>query len=112
MSLLIIATEPELVASSTARTVCSRYGVVKPSTRQVHVREAAAADGELAAEIVAGRDARQHLDGAERIVGEHAAEILDVGASQDLLRGAPGSADRKRSALTVTVFRMSASAAG
>ena len=54
--------------------------------RHVHMGEIAAAHAELAAEIVAGRDPRQHLDGAQRVVGQHAAQILDVGAAEHLLR--------------------------
>ena len=57
--------------------------------RQVHVRKVAAANGELAAQVVAGRHARQHLDRPQRIVGKDAAQVLDVGAAQYLLgRGA------------------------
>ena len=53
--------------------------------RQVHVREIAAADGELAAQVVAGRHAGQDLHGSQRIVGEDAAEVLDIGAPEHLL---------------------------
>ena len=55
----------------------------------MHVREVAAANGELAAQVVAGRNARQHLHGAKGIVGEDTAQVLDVGAAEDLLRGRP-----------------------
>ena len=53
--------------------------------RQVHVREVAAADGELAAQVVAGGDAGQDLNGSQGIVGEDATEVLDVGAPEHLL---------------------------
>ena len=58
--------------------------------RQVHVREIAAANGELAAQVVAGRDAGQHLNGPQRIVGKNATQVLDVGAPEHLLGGCPG----------------------
>ena len=51
------------------------------------MREIAAADGELAAQIVAGRHAGQNLHGSQRIVGENATKVLDVGAPEHLLGG-------------------------
>src|SRR5262245_22598279 len=41
--------------------------------------------GELAAEVVAGADAREYVDGAHRIVRHQTSEILDVSAAEHLL---------------------------
>ena len=54
------------------------------------MREVAAADGELAAQVVAGGHAWQHLNGSQWIVGKDAAQVLDVGAPEHLLGGRPG----------------------
>jgi hypothetical protein len=55
--------------------------------REVHPRERASADRELAAEVVARGHAREHLDCSHRIVGQQVAQVLDVGASQRHLGG-------------------------
>ena len=67
------------------------------------MREAAAADAELAAQIVAGGDAGQHLHRAQRIVGQHAAQVLDVGAAEDLLRRRARIGGAEPIGVTVTV---------
>ena len=48
--------------------------------------ERTAADRELAAEVVAGAHARQHVDRPHRIVRHQAAQVLDVGAAEHQLR--------------------------
>src|SRR5262249_4879317 len=68
------------------------YGVQEKGRRNavergIHAIEAAAANGELAAKIVAGRDPRQHLDRAHGIISEEAPEVLNLGAAERLLRG-------------------------
>ena len=95
-SLLIIATDPVLARSSTTRTVWSRNGVGETVDREVHVPEVAAADAELAAEVVARRHARQDLDGAKRVVREDAAQVLQFGAAQGLLHGGSRLGGAKR----------------
>ncbi len=52
--------------------------------REVHVANGKAADAELAAQVVAGRDPRQHVNGAHRIVGDHAAKLLQLVAAEHL----------------------------
>ena len=49
-----------------------------------------AAQGEARVEIVVGRDAGQALDGAQRVVGQHAGQVLGVVAGQDQRAGAVG----------------------
>ena len=44
--------------------------------------EAGFANGRLGAEIVAGRHARHALNGAERVIGQHAGEIAQFAAGQ------------------------------
>ena len=53
--------------------------------REVHVANGQAAHAELAAKIVAGRNARQHVDSAHRIVGDDAAQLLKLVAAEHLL---------------------------
>ena len=91
-SLLIIETDPVLARSSTARTMCMHERRGKAVDGEIQVGEVAAADAELAAEIVAGCHARQHLHGPQRIVGQHAAQILELGAAEDLLSRHPAPA--------------------
>ena len=56
----------------------------------MHVREAAAPHTELAPQIVGGCYPRQNLNGAQRVVGQNAPQVLNVGTPQDLLRGRSG----------------------
>ncbi len=79
----------------------------EPIERQVHVGEVTAANGELAAQIVSGRNTRQHLHRSQRIVGKDAPQILNVGAAQYLLRrsawiGGPEPLGADRNGLRVT----------
>ncbi len=62
-------------------------GSLEALDREVHVPEVAAADAELASEVVAGRHPRQHLDGPERIVCQDSPQDLHFGAPQGLLGG-------------------------
>jgi hypothetical protein len=55
--------------------------------REGQVAEITPADRELAAEVVSGGHAGQDLHGPERIVGEDAAEVLELGAAQHMGRG-------------------------
>ena len=71
--------------------------------REVHLPHAGAADRELAAEIVAGGDRRQHLHGPQRVVREDAAQLLQL-ASADRLLGR----DRRLATWDVTGARRSA----
>ena len=71
--------------------------------REVHLPHAGAADRELAAEIVAGGDRRQHLHGAKRVVRQDAAQLLQL-ASADRLLGR----DRRLATRDVTGARRSA----
>ena len=66
--------------------------------REIHLVDAGPAHRELAAEVVAGRDAGQHLDGAHRIVGDHAAQLLQIAAPECLLRGDGGLQTRHQRA--------------
>jgi hypothetical protein len=52
--------------------------------RKVHVPDRQPADAELAPQIVSGRDAGQHVNGAHRIVGDHTAKLLQFVAPEDL----------------------------
>ena len=54
--------------------------------REVHVAYGQAPDAELAAEVVASCDTRQHVNGAHRIVGDDAAQLLKLVAAEQLLR--------------------------
>ena len=83
MSPFTMAIDPP---SCTCCTVWSRNDVGTPSNVKFMRPNGLPRDRELAAEVVAGRDARQHLDGAHRIVGEQVAQVLDVGAAERLLR--------------------------
>ncbi len=55
--------------------------------RHADVPEIAAANGEIAAEVVAARYARERLHGSHRVVGEQATQVLELGAADDNLRG-------------------------
>lgn len=57
--------------------------------REVHVADRQAADAELTAQVVAGGDARQHMNGAHRIVRDDAAQLLKLVASQHLESAVP-----------------------
>jgi len=57
----------------------------EPIDSEVHVREVAAADAELALEVVAGRDPREHLHRAQGVVGQDAAKVLKLRARKGLL---------------------------
>ena len=58
-----------------------------PFEREIHVAHRQAAHAELAAQVVAGGDAGQHMDGAHRIVRDDAAKLLQFVAAKHLLRG-------------------------
>src|SRR5213079_932561 len=48
--------------------------------REVHMVDGVAANGELAAEVVARRDARQHLNRSKWVAGNDAAKLLQLAA--------------------------------
>ncbi len=53
--------------------------------REVHLPHAGAADRELAAEIVAGGDRRQHLHRPKRVVRQDAAQLLQLASADRVL---------------------------
>ena len=80
---LTIAIDPE---SCTSCTVCTSSGVGTPSKVKFKgVGHRKRAHAELAPEVVACRDAGQHLNRAHRIVGGEAAQLLELAAVERLL---------------------------
>ncbi len=65
----------------------------EPVNGEGQMAEVAPTNRELAAEVVAGGDAGQDLHGAQRVVGEHAAQVEELGAAQHL-RGRHGIGGR------------------
>ena len=64
--------------------------------RHAEVTERRGADREVAAVVVAAADAGQRLHGAHRVLGEGAAQLLDVGAADGDLAGDAGLPRRRR----------------
>ena len=64
---------------------------------EVHVPDGKPPHAELAAQVVAGCDTGEHMNGAHRIVGDDAAQLLKLVAAENLLRRPPGFRPRRRS---------------
>ena len=77
--------------------------------RELHVLDVVAAHRELAAQVVAGRDARHDLDRPQRIVGDQAPELLQVLAGERLFGGDIGLLPLDRPALNRDGFSKSPS---
>ena len=65
-----------------------------------------------ALEVVAGGDSRQHLHGAERVVGDHAAQREQIALPSTCWDATPGSARGKRRAADRDVLHVAAAAFG